>query len=36
MNLIKTALSQYGVKEIEGRQNHPQIIKYFNVISFPR
>ena len=34
MNLIKTALSQYGVKEKESRQNHPQIIKYFNVIGF--
>ena len=34
MNLIKTVLSQHGVKEIEDRQNHPQIIKYFNVIGF--
>ena len=34
MNLIKTALSQYGVKEIEGQQDHPQIIKYFNAIGF--
>ncbi len=29
MNIIETALSQYGVKEIVGRQHHPQILKYF-------
>lgn len=34
MNLIKTALSQYGVKEIIGHQDHPQIIKYFTSIGF--
>lgn len=29
MNIIEKALSQYGVKEIAGRKNHPQIMKYF-------
>ena len=34
MDIIKTALSQYGVKEIEGHQDHPQIVKYFTSIGF--
>lgn len=31
---IEVALSQYGVKEIEGRQNNPSITKYFTEIGF--
>ncbi len=34
MDIIKTALSQYGVKEIKGYQDHPQIIKYFTALGF--
>lgn len=29
MKIIQTALSQYGVKEIVGRESNPQILKYF-------
>jgi len=34
MNIIKTALSQYGVKEVVGSKDHPQIINYFNALGF--
>jgi uncharacterized protein (TIGR02594 family) len=34
MNIIKTALSQYGVKEIPGATDHPQIVKYFTELGF--
>lgn len=34
MNIIKTALSQYGVKETIGSKDHPQIINYFNTLGF--
>lgn len=29
MNIINTALSQYGVKEIVGRQHNPKVLEYF-------
>lgn len=31
---FEIALSQYGVKEIPGREDHPQIVSYFNAIGF--
>ena len=34
MSIIKIALSQYGVKEIAGAKDHPQIIDYFTSIGF--
>lgn len=34
MDLIKMAFSQYGVKEIEGQEDHPQIIKYFDELGY--
>jgi len=34
MNIIKKALSQYGVKETLGPKDHPQIIAYFDAIGF--
>ena len=34
MNIIKAALSQYGVKEIKGEKDNSQIIKYFTSIGF--
>lgn len=34
MKLIKTALSQYGVKEVKGSKDHPQILNYFNSLGF--
>jgi len=34
MNLIKTAFSQYGIKEIRGGQDNPEITKYFDQIGF--
>jgi len=30
MKILEKALTQYGVKEILGKKNNPQIIKYFN------
>jgi len=32
-SLIETALSQYGVKEIPGEENNPEILKYFQEIG---
>ena len=29
MKILQMALSQYGVKEISGKKNNPQILKYF-------
>lgn len=29
MKILQTALSQYGVKELVGKKNNPQILKYF-------
>ncbi len=34
MKLIQTALGEYGVKEISGRQDNPEVLKYFNIIGF--
>lgn len=34
MNILEMALSQYGVKEISGSKDHPQIVSYFNEIGF--
>jgi uncharacterized protein (TIGR02594 family) len=34
MNIIQTALSQYGVKETVGSKDHPQIINYFTSLGF--
>lgn len=31
--LINIALSQYGVKEIKGQKDHPQIVGYFKAID---
>ena len=31
---LVTALSQYGVKEVKGEKDHPQIIKYFEALGF--
>ena len=33
MDLIKQALSQYGVKEIPGEENNPVILEYFKEIG---
>ena len=34
MDLLKIALSQYGITEIKGDEDNPQIIKYFEDIGF--
>lgn len=34
MNLIQKALTQYGVKEIIGSKDNPQIVAYFDEIGF--
>ena len=34
MNIIQTALSQYGVKETVGSNDHPQIINYFRSLGY--
>lgn len=31
--LLKIALSQYGVKEVPGEENNPEIMKYFDEIG---
>ncbi|TDQ28609.1 uncharacterized protein (TIGR02594 family) [Tenacibaculum caenipelagi] len=33
-NLISVALSQYGVKEVIGTKDHPQILNYFTSLGF--
>lgn len=33
-SLISIALSQYGVKEVKGAKDHPQIINYFTSIGY--
>lgn len=33
-NLISVALSQYGVKEVKGSKDHPQIVNYFTSLGF--
>ncbi len=32
--IIETALTQQGVKEIAGKQDNPEVIKYFDVMGF--
>ena len=32
--ILNTALSQYGIKEIKGSKDNPEILKYFNSIGF--
>ncbi len=34
MTILQKALSQYGVKEIGGGKDHPQILTYFNILGF--
>jgi uncharacterized protein (TIGR02594 family) len=34
LNLVNIALSQYGIKEITGKQDNPEVLKYFNEIGF--
>jgi len=29
MHMIKLALSKYGVKEVPGEKNNPEILKFF-------
>jgi uncharacterized protein (TIGR02594 family) len=31
---FEIALSQYGIKEVKGRADNPQVLKYFNEIGF--
>ncbi|CAL2080341.1 TIGR02594 family protein [Tenacibaculum sp. 190524A02b] len=33
-SLLSVALSQYGVKEIKGQKDHPQILHYFKSLGF--
>lgn len=33
-NILNIALTQYGVKEIVGEKDNPEIIKYFDEIGF--
>ena len=33
-SLISVALSQYGVKEVKGSKDHPQIVNYFTSLGF--
>ncbi|MGG8496197.1 TIGR02594 family protein [Tenacibaculum sp. TC6] len=33
-SLISVALSQYGVKEVQGSKDHPQIVNYFTSLGF--
>ncbi len=35
-NLLSIALSQYGVKEVKGVKDHPQIINYFTSMGFEK
>ena len=32
-NLLLKALTQYGIKEVPGKENNPDIIKYFDVLG---
>ncbi|WP_430411013.1 TIGR02594 family protein [Kordia sp.] len=34
MSLIQQALSQYGVKEVSGKSNNPQIVRYFEIVGY--
>jgi len=31
---LQTALTQFGVKEITGRQDNPEVLKYFDALGF--
>lgn len=33
-SLISVALSQYGVKEVQGTKDHPQIVNYFTSLGY--
>jgi len=32
--ILNIALTQYGIKEITGKQDNPEVLKYFNEIGF--
>lgn len=34
MNHLEIALSQVGIKEIAGKKDNPEVLKYFNSIGF--
>jgi len=34
LKLINIALTQYGIKEITGNQDNPEVLKYFNETGF--
>lgn len=34
MKLILKALSQYGIREVNGNKDHPQILAYFESLGF--
>ncbi len=34
MKTIEVALSQYGIKEIRGESDNPEVLKYFDAIGF--
>lgn len=34
MSLIQKALSQYGVREVDGKVDNPQIVRYFDVLGY--
>lgn len=34
MNIITKALSQYGISERLGHEDHPQIIAYFDILGY--
>ncbi len=33
-DIIEVALTQIGVKEIAGKQDNPEVLKYFNILGF--
>lgn len=34
MNPIEIAFTQYGIREISGKRDNPEVLKYFNEIGF--
>jgi uncharacterized protein (TIGR02594 family) len=34
MSLIQKALSQYGVREVDGKTDNPQIVSYFEILGY--
>ena len=32
--ILEIALSQFGIKEIPGKEDNPEVVKYFNEIGF--